>query len=205
MKEREEQNQSTNDAEAIHPPHYHKQTDAQPVSKHQPHWKTKSSSVYCWTWHHTAWNIPLANLGQLSQLCCLPASSLPHAYSLGLKKQQSMEKKPWCCASTIQLTARAFVCYQHCFSHKSKKHSTIWAALQNVNYVPSRPSAPSDRRDMAERLLWLASHVGCSLGALCCQVALIPLYTFKLNQIWHYSTSPWHPGHSCPSTTTRCS
>ena len=51
----------------------HKSTDAQPFAKQQPHWEAiphpfLHASSCCWTLCYMVWNIPLANLGQLSQL-----------------------------------------------------------------------------------------------------------------------------------------
>jgi len=60
---------------------------AQPVSEQWLLWKTKPTSPPSpQKWHYMAWNIPLVNSGQLSQLCPLLASCLPPHYLLRSNK-----------------------------------------------------------------------------------------------------------------------
>lgn len=71
---------------------------------------SSASSLHGWAKHCMMWTIPQTNSGQLSQLCALPISCPPHAYSL-----------EWGEGATTTIP----VCYHDCFSHRSKmQHCT---------------------------------------------------------------------------------
>jgi len=53
------------------------QTNAQPVPEQLSLPPGQLPQLIYWAWRHMVMNIPLARLGQLSQLCPLPASHAP--------------------------------------------------------------------------------------------------------------------------------
>lgn len=113
-----------------------KRTDTQPASEQGPPWKSKtltpssSTHFYCWTWHYMVWNIPSSSLGQLSQLCALSTSCPPPVYSLWRNGGAEWGKDThWCVINTVSAT--------------DPKHSTMWAAMNKVNSIPTRPSTYS--------------------------------------------------------------
>lgn len=75
-----------------------------PPSSHSP-W-----IFYCWSWYHMVWNI------LLSCLCVLPTPRISPACLLGGPKwgREGLE------ALQSSAITKRLVCYQHCFSHKSK-------------------------------------------------------------------------------------
>jgi len=84
------------------------------VSKQPPPWKSETPffclylRFYHWVWCCMTWNSPLASSGWLPWPGPIPVSCLPMAYSL---QGQS---------GNCSATAKRWVCYWHCFSHKSK-------------------------------------------------------------------------------------
>ena len=58
-------------------------TTCWPVPSHCPRRVNSPIQIpqfYCSAWHHVVWHIPLANVGQLSWLCPLPAPCAPLAH-----------------------------------------------------------------------------------------------------------------------------
>ena len=103
----------------------HKQTNAQPVSEQWPFWKTTSAPLFfnCWVWCYMVWNTSSANSGQL---CCLHTLSSSCPLPICLLGRREKKRKAWCCSIAAQQEL-AFVCYQKCFSHKSKtQHHLGW-------------------------------------------------------------------------------
>lgn len=93
---------------------------------------------YCWAWLHVAWDIPFVTLSQPAWLYHLPISWAPATYSLRGKSGE--KEKNWMFCKHYSAIAKTLVCYQHCFSYKNLKHSTIWTATKKINSVPTRPS-----------------------------------------------------------------
>lgn len=87
-------------------------------------------SCYCWAWWYVVCSISLGSLDQLSQLCPLP-NSLPTSNLLILKTSM-LCKHCWVVAKTP-------VCYQGCFSHRSRTQHPACAAKE-ANSVPARLS-----------------------------------------------------------------
>lgn len=83
-------------------------------------------------------NIPLVSWGQLSQLCRLPTSCPPLAYTLGTGTEREKEKASVFCKQCPG-TDKLLVCYRYCFS-QSPRHSSILAAMKKVNCIPARSS-----------------------------------------------------------------
>lgn len=75
------------------------------------------------------WDIPLVSLGQLSQLCPLPAPCPPPLTLLltegGWREKGKVENKETLdILKALRINTLAF-CYQYCFGHKSKsQHHT---------------------------------------------------------------------------------
>lgn len=122
----------------------HKQTNAQPVSKHWPSWKPKSPfflypSFHCWMWSCTEYNIPLANSGQLSCLC--PSKSLVYLLPICCRKERQSRKKrkPWCWAGTVLQSPKQWWVISTVLD-SDLKYSTLQAAMKKVNSSPARCS-----------------------------------------------------------------
>lgn len=81
-------------------------------------------------------NSPLASSGHLSWLCAFPTFCAPPANLLGYRvgKEKSLMPDKHCSA-----IAKTLVCYQCCFSHKSKWQQ-YGPAMRKINSVPTRPS-----------------------------------------------------------------
>ena len=83
------------------------------------------------------WNIPLVSWGQLSQLCSLPVSCTPPAYSLvGWGEKQ---KKPWLCVSTTQQQLKHPSVINTVFS-TNEMHSPILVPMKKINSTPAKIS-----------------------------------------------------------------
>lgn len=105
---------TTRDAKVIihHP---HKQTNVQLVWE-EPQPPGKRKIFYCHVWCSVVQNITLANSGQLSQLCFLPASP----------SRGRVKKKASILCKYYSAGAKTWMCYQHCVSPKSKtQHRTV--------------------------------------------------------------------------------
>lgn len=74
-------------------------------------------------------------LGQLSQLCCLPTSCPPVAlFTLGAEEKH---RRPWHTAAIAKTLVRI-----NTVLVTTLKHSTMWAAVKEINSIPTRPSTP---------------------------------------------------------------
>lgn len=81
---------------------------------------------------------PSMQLGS-AVLAVSPFSPLPTANSQ-TEVSRIGKKEPTLC-NLCSATAKTLMCYQH-FSATNLKHSTVWAAMENVNFLPGRPSSP---------------------------------------------------------------
>lgn len=76
-------------------------------------------------WCYVAWSTPLASLDLPT---CVPPNSPEDSL-----QEQSEEQRGLCTHCSA-----AWVCYQHCFG-QNPNHSTLWAVLEKMNFVPARP------------------------------------------------------------------
>lgn len=81
--------------------------------------------------HDIVWNITLVHWGQLSQLCPLPASSLPPAYLL--QGQSEKQRRTLCCASSAQQLQKHWCVIN--IGLINLKHITVWAAMVIINTI----------------------------------------------------------------------
>lgn len=89
-------------------------------------------SFYCWAWCYMVRNTVLVSLGQLTQLCPLPASCPPPPYLLGQRSEK--QRTSWLYSHCLA-TAKTLVHYQHFFDHKSKTQ-------HHMDCCPLTPSQP---------------------------------------------------------------
>lgn len=109
----------------------HQQTNAQPVPKQQllcrdlptPTPGLLLSMTLC------GMEYPLVHSGHLSPPHSLPASCPPSAYSLWSqnKKQTAQQQLKHCCVINAILVTNL-------------KHSSLWAAIKKINFIPAKPS-----------------------------------------------------------------
>lgn len=98
-------------------------------------------SSYCWACCYMVCSISLASLDQLPQLCPVP-NSLPTSSLFILKGENGAQ---WETGKTLMLckccwaVAKTLVCYQGCFSHRSKTRYPVCAAKE-ANSMPTRLS-----------------------------------------------------------------
>ena len=97
-------------------------------------------SFYRWARHHVVWDIPLVSWGQLSWLCFFTASFLPPSqWPLGTWEERGRES-----LDTVQAL---FSSSQNAgmlltLLATNAKHSTLWAAVKQVNFITSSQTHP---------------------------------------------------------------
>lgn len=100
-----------------------------------------SSSTSCVIVEHDvvlAYDVTLENSDQLPQLCSLPVSCPPLAYSLQGGRIKWEKGKDFMLCKHCSAVAKTPVWYQN-LSHKSKKNSPIQSSLEKANSIPTRP------------------------------------------------------------------
>lgn len=113
-----------------------KQRDPQTISEQQPLWSQPppplsalTTAVFIADHCSVVWSPPLASSGHLSCLCPLPVCC-PHQACLLVGEAGVMETE-WDGGNALALckhcsaAGKAWVLYQHCFSHKSKTECQV--------------------------------------------------------------------------------
>ena len=95
---------------------------------------------------------PSMQLGS-AVLAVSPPSSLPTTHSQLAEVSRVGKKETLMPCNLCSATAKALMCYQY-FSATNLKHSTIWAAVEKVNFLPARPGLARSLRTQMDRRSW---------------------------------------------------
>lgn len=120
------------------------------------------AQFYCQAWHYIIWNIPLENLGHLSQLCLLPASCPPICFHAQWR-QSMKQRKPWCCANTVHQYTKHWCVIST--GSATNPNSTIGVSMKKVKSIPARHSTFT--KTFEQLHCWLHSGWAESSWAFC--------------------------------------